>query len=48
MPWSPRVVVTSVRSDGGYSDEAQRSGAQAFVLKADLLKAPLAAWLAAA
>ena len=48
MPWAPRVVVTSVRSDGGYSDEALRSGAEAFVLKADLLKAPLATWLAAA
>jgi DNA-binding NarL/FixJ family response regulator len=45
LPWRPRVVVTSVRSAGGFDAEARRRGAQAFVLKADLPRAPLATWL---
>jgi DNA-binding NarL/FixJ family response regulator len=47
MAWSPRVVVTSVQSGRGFTAEARRVGAQAFVLKAELGKAPLATWLAA-
>ena len=48
MAWSPRVVVTSVQAGRHFPAEAQRNGAAAFVLKADLPTAPLAAWLAAA
>ena len=47
MAWSPRVVVTSVQSGRHFPAEAERNGAEAFVLKADLPTAPLAAWLAA-
>jgi CheY-like chemotaxis protein len=47
MPWSPRIVVTSVQSGGDFSTEARRVGAEAFVLKADLARAPLTTWLAA-
>ena len=36
MPWSPRVVVTSVQSGRHFPAEARRNGAEAFVLKADL------------
>jgi DNA-binding NarL/FixJ family response regulator len=42
LPWRPRVVVTSVQSNDSFSAEAQRRGAEAFVLKANLAKAPLA------
>jgi CheY-like chemotaxis protein len=47
MPWRPRVVVTSVLAANGSRSQAQRSGAQAFVPKADLARAPLAQWLGA-
>jgi DNA-binding NarL/FixJ family response regulator len=47
LPWRPRVVVTSVQSNGNFGAEARRRGAEAFVLKADLPKAPLVTWLAA-
>jgi hypothetical protein len=48
LPWRPRVVVTSVLAANGSAAQAQRSGAQAFVPKADLARAPLARWLGAA
>ena len=44
LPWRPRVVVTSVQSNSSFSSEARRRGAEAFVLKADLPRAPLATW----
>jgi len=47
LPWRPRVVVTSVQSNGSFSGEARRRGAEAFVLKADLPRAPLATLFAA-
>jgi CheY-like chemotaxis protein len=47
MPWSPRIVVTSVQSGADFTTEARRVGAEAFVLKADLARAPLTSWLAA-
>jgi DNA-binding NarL/FixJ family response regulator len=46
LPWRPRVVVTSVQSNNSFNGEAQRRGAQAFILKADLARAPLAALFA--
>jgi CheY-like chemotaxis protein len=48
LPWRPRVVVTSVLAANGSAARAERSGAQAFVPKADLARAPLARWLRAA
>lgn len=42
LPWRPRVVLTSVESDVGSNEEVRRSGAVAFVHKADLPGAPLA------
>jgi DNA-binding NarL/FixJ family response regulator len=42
LPWRPRVVLTSVESDARSNDEVRRSGAVAFVHKADLPNAPLA------
>jgi hypothetical protein len=42
-----RIVVTSVQSGGDFTTEARRVGAEAFVLKADLARAPLTTWLAA-
>jgi DNA-binding NarL/FixJ family response regulator len=47
LSWRPRVVVTSVLAASGSPSQAQRSGAQAFVPKADLARAPLARWLGA-
>ena len=47
MPWPLRIVVTSVQSGGDFPTEARRVGAEAFVLKADLARAPLKTWLAA-
>ena len=47
MAWSPRVVVTSVQNGQHFPAEARRSGAEAFVLKADLPAAPLATLLTA-
>jgi CheY-like chemotaxis protein len=46
LPWRPRVVVTSTNAANGSSSEARRAGAQEFVSKADLARAPLATWLA--
>lgn len=46
LPWRPRVVVTSVHAANGSSSRAQRVGAEAFVPKADLARAPLVRWLA--
>jgi CheY-like chemotaxis protein len=42
LPWRPRVVLTSVEKNVGSPDGLRRSGAQAFVAKADLPGAPLA------
>ena len=47
MPWSPRVVVTSVQSGAGFPAAALRNGAEAFVPKDGLAVAPLAMWLVA-
>ena len=47
LPWRPRVVVTSTNAANGSAAEAMRVGAQAFVPKTDLAKAPLATWLTA-
>jgi DNA-binding NarL/FixJ family response regulator len=47
LPWRPRVVVTSVHAANGSSSQARLVGAEAFVAKADLPRAPLAEWLAA-
>ena len=45
LPWRVRVVMTSVQANGGYTNELRRCGAEAFVLKANLARAPLARWL---
>jgi DNA-binding NarL/FixJ family response regulator len=42
LPWRPRVVLTSVQNNVASPDALRRSGAQAFVEKADLPGAPLA------
>ena len=47
LSWRPRIVVTSVQSNSSFGAEALRRGAEAFVLKADLPRAPLATWFAA-
>jgi CheY-like chemotaxis protein len=47
MPWSPRIVVTSAQFGRHFRTQAERSGAEAFVHKADLPMAPLATWLKA-
>jgi DNA-binding NarL/FixJ family response regulator len=36
LPWRPRVVLTSVDADAAGPDDVRRSGASAFVRKADL------------
>jgi DNA-binding NarL/FixJ family response regulator len=36
LPWRPRVVLTSVDAEAARPEEVRRSGAQAFVHKADL------------
>jgi DNA-binding NarL/FixJ family response regulator len=41
LPWQPRVVVCSVDADAASADDVQRSGARAFIHKADLPDAPL-------
>jgi CheY-like chemotaxis protein len=46
LPWQPRVIITSAQSDGGFDRRAERAGAQAFVLKDDLPRAPLTTWFA--
>jgi len=48
LPWRPRVVLTSVESDIGSDGAVRRSGAEAFVHKADLPSAPLAELLGGA
>ncbi|HTQ69084.1 MAG TPA: response regulator [Solirubrobacteraceae bacterium] len=47
LPWQPLVVLTSVDGDAGSADEVQRSGARAFIPKADLPNSPLARLLGA-
>lgn len=47
LPWQPRVVLTSVDGDAGAAEDVARSGAQAFIPKADLPNAPLARLLGA-
>ncbi len=47
LPWKPRVVLTSIDGDAGTAEEVRRSGAQAFIPKADLPNAPLARFLGA-
>jgi CheY-like chemotaxis protein len=47
LPWRPRVVVTSVRAADDSSAHARRMGAEAFVPKSELARAPLASWFAA-
>jgi len=47
LPWHPCVVLTSLDGDVGTADEVRRSGARAFVPKADLPDAPLARLLGA-
>jgi DNA-binding NarL/FixJ family response regulator len=42
LPWQPRVVLTSTDADVASADDLRRSGALAFVHKADLPNAPLA------
>jgi CheY-like chemotaxis protein len=42
MPWRPRIVLTSIDGDITTSGEARRTGARAFVNKADLPNASLA------
>ncbi len=41
LPWHPRVVLTSVDADAGSDGELRRSGARAFIPKADIPNAPL-------
>jgi DNA-binding NarL/FixJ family response regulator len=47
LPWQPRIVITSVDADIATADEVRRSGALAFIHKADLPNAPLAQLLGA-
>jgi CheY-like chemotaxis protein len=42
LPWRPRIVLTSIDGEITTTEEAQRTGARAFVNKADLPGAPLA------
>lgn len=47
LPWQPRIVITSVDADIATADDVRRSGALAFIHKADLPNAPLAQLLGA-
>jgi CheY-like chemotaxis protein len=47
LPWGPLVVLTSADPDVGNDADVLRSGARAFVHKADLPNAPLALLLGA-
>jgi len=47
LPWRPRVLLTSTYPGVGSTDEVHRNGAQAFVHKADLPRAPLRSLLGA-
>jgi DNA-binding NarL/FixJ family response regulator len=42
LPWRPRVVLTSVNEDSTSTEEAQKAGAHAFVVKDELPDASLA------
>jgi DNA-binding NarL/FixJ family response regulator len=41
LPWQPRIVLTSTYPGVGSTDEVLRHGAQAFIHKGDLPRAPL-------
>jgi DNA-binding NarL/FixJ family response regulator len=41
LPWGPRVVLTSSSADSAGPEEVERSGAVAFIPKAELPSAPL-------
>jgi DNA-binding NarL/FixJ family response regulator len=41
LPWPVRVVLTSTDADAASPEDVRRSGADAFVPKAELLNAPL-------
>ncbi len=41
LPWQPRIVLTSIYPGVGSTNEVHRHGAQAFVHKGDLPRAPL-------
>ena len=47
LPWEPLVLLTSIDADAAAGDDVKRSGAIAFVHKADLPNAPLARLLGA-
>jgi DNA-binding NarL/FixJ family response regulator len=47
LPWRPLVVLTSNDADVATADDVERSGARAFIHKADLPNAPLAQLLGA-
>jgi CheY-like chemotaxis protein len=47
MPWRPRVVVTSAQFSDGFEMQARSAGAEAFVPKSELARAPLKTWLSA-
>jgi DNA-binding NarL/FixJ family response regulator len=46
LPFNPKIVLTSTDPDAASSDDVRRSGARAFVAKADLPNAPLVQLLA--
>ena len=46
LPFNPTIVLTSTDPDAATSDDVRRSGARAFVAKADLPNAPLVQLLA--
>jgi CheY-like chemotaxis protein len=45
LPWRPRVVVTSAQFSDGFDAQARTAGAEAFVPKSELARAPLMTWL---
>ena len=42
LPWTPRIVLTSLDGDIVSAHNARRAGAQAFLNKVELANAPLA------
>jgi DNA-binding NarL/FixJ family response regulator len=48
LPFKPKIVLTSTDPDAATVDDVRRSGARAFVAKADLPNAPLVQLLAGA
>jgi DNA-binding NarL/FixJ family response regulator len=48
LPFNPKIVLTSTDPDAATPDDVRRSGARAFVAKADLPNAPLVQLLASA